>query len=298
LTATAPAPTRVDLTWNASTDASGVTGYVIRRGGTEIARVSSGTTYADASVAAGTAYSYTVEAFDAAGNVSAPSAPATVTTPADTGGGTGGGTGGAISFTGATTATNTSTTTLALPRPTSSAGTVLLAAVQVRGAPTITPPAGWQLVKLTPNGTSMRLATYWRLAGSSEPASYTWTFSSAVSATGSVLAYNGVSATSPIDASAGQANAASTSVTAPSITTTVANAQLVGLFANTTLTSFTPPSGMTERTDVASPSTVQYKVTGASADSILTTAGATGTKVARSGFSVPSVGQLIALRPQ
>ena len=59
--------------------------------------------------------------------------------------------------------------------------------------------------------------------------------SAAPSATGSVLAYGGVSPTAPIDASAGQANASSTAVTAPSITTTVADARIVGLFANTTL---------------------------------------------------------------
>ena len=293
LSATAAGPTRVDLAWNASTDDTGVAGYVVRRNGAVLAEVT-GRTYADTTATAGTTYSYTVAARDAANNTSAQSGPVSITTPTDTGGG---GTGGSISLAGATTGTNAATNTLVVPSPAAPAGAVLLAAVQVRGAPTITPPAGWQLVRMTPTGTSMRLATYWHAAGGTEPAAYTWTFSSAQSATGSVLAYTGVSPTAPIDTSAGQANASSTSVTAPSIATTAADAQVVGLFANTTLTSFTPPAGMTERSDIASPSTVTYKVTGASADTVLATPGATGTKTATALNAGPSVGQLIALRP-
>jgi len=293
LTAVAGSPTRVDLNWVASTDDVGVTGYVVRRGGVEIARVTS-PTYADLSVAAGTVYSYTVEAFDAAGNVSSPSAAASVTTPQAGGGGTS----GTITLGAAATGVNTSTNTLTLPTPAHAPGTVLLAAVEVRGQPAITAPAGWQLVRMTPNGTSLRLATYWRLVGSSEPASYTWTFSSAAGAVGTVLAYNGVSPTAPIDVSGGQANASSTSVTAPSITTTVPNAQVVGLFAVSALTTFRPPADMTERSDVASPAAVQFKVTGSTADTVRPVAGATGTRVAVAGGAAPSVGQLVALRPQ
>jgi uncharacterized repeat protein (TIGR03806 family) len=77
----------VDLRWNASTDTggSGLAGYRVLRGGTQIATVNAPTTtYADTAVAGGTQYSYTVRAFDAASpaNVSADSSAATVTTPA------------------------------------------------------------------------------------------------------------------------------------------------------------------------------------------------------------------------
>ncbi len=292
LAAVASGPTRVDLSWNVATDDVGVSGYVVRRGGVVVGQAS-GRTYADTTVAAGTSYSYTVEARDAAGNVSAASAPVSVTTPGQTGGGGG----GSISLVASTTGSNTATTSLTLPTPAAPAGTVLLAAVQVRGGPVITPPAGWNLVQMTPNGSSLRLATYWRVAGSAEPASHTWTFSSAQTAVGSVLAYSGVSVASPIDVAAGQANASSTSVTAPSVTTTTAGAQVIGLFATSALTSFVPPTGMTERTDVASPSTVQYRVTASSADAVQATVGATGTRVAVAAHSGNSVGQLVALRP-
>ena len=55
------------LNWNASTDNVGVTGYRVYRGGTEIGSVGTTTSYTDTTVAGATTYSYTVRAFDAAG---------------------------------------------------------------------------------------------------------------------------------------------------------------------------------------------------------------------------------------
>jgi chitodextrinase len=80
LTAGAPTPGQVDLGWTASSDGVGVTAYKVSRDGTEIATVT-GTSYSDKTVQGATAYSYTVKAYDAAGNASAPSNTATVTTP-------------------------------------------------------------------------------------------------------------------------------------------------------------------------------------------------------------------------
>ena len=81
LSAAAMSPTRVDLSWSASTDDTGVTGYNILRGGTQIG-TATGPSYSDTTAAANTTYSYAVRAFDAAGNTSANSAPINVTTPA------------------------------------------------------------------------------------------------------------------------------------------------------------------------------------------------------------------------
>ncbi len=81
LQATAPNSNQVQLSWSASTDNVGVTGYDVLRGGSVIG-TATGTTYLDNTVSPSTQYTYTVEALDAAGNVSAPSAPASVTTPA------------------------------------------------------------------------------------------------------------------------------------------------------------------------------------------------------------------------
>jgi chitodextrinase len=73
---------QVSLTWNASTDNVGVTGYTIYRNGSALTTVgASPTSFTDSSVAFGSSYSYTVDAFDAAGNHSAQSLAALVSTP-------------------------------------------------------------------------------------------------------------------------------------------------------------------------------------------------------------------------
>ena len=71
---------RVDLSWTASTDNVGVTGYEIFRNGTLVTSVGAVTTFADTTAAPSTAYTYQVRAFDAAGN-RGQSASASTTTP-------------------------------------------------------------------------------------------------------------------------------------------------------------------------------------------------------------------------
>src|SRR6185295_14130376 len=69
----------VNLQWAASSDATGVTGYRLYRNGV-ILGTSTTLSYVDTSVTTATSYSYTVAAYDAAGNVSSQSSAATVTT--------------------------------------------------------------------------------------------------------------------------------------------------------------------------------------------------------------------------
>lgn len=86
LTATAPTTTTAVLTWTASTDAIGVTGYRIYRNGTLITTTGKVLTYTNTGLTKGTTYSYTISAIDAAGNASAQTAAVSVTTPlVDTG---------------------------------------------------------------------------------------------------------------------------------------------------------------------------------------------------------------------
>jgi hypothetical protein len=63
--------TTVSLNWDLSTDDTAVTGYRVTRNGAVLG-TTTGTTFMDFGLAAGT-YTYTVAAFDAAGNTSAPS---------------------------------------------------------------------------------------------------------------------------------------------------------------------------------------------------------------------------------
>src|SRR5439155_367680 len=77
--ATAAGATTINLSWTASTDNVGVTGYIVKRNGTLVATPTS-TSYADTGLSPATTHSYTVAALDAAGNVSSDSASASATT--------------------------------------------------------------------------------------------------------------------------------------------------------------------------------------------------------------------------
>ena len=81
LAAVAVSPTQVNLSWTVSTDNVGVTGYKIFRGGVQIG-ASVSNSFQNSGLAPATAYSYTVAANDAAGNVSGQSAAATAATSA------------------------------------------------------------------------------------------------------------------------------------------------------------------------------------------------------------------------
>ena len=84
----AASASQIDLSWTASTDNVGVAGYRVFRcqgaGCTPSAEIGTSTTisYADTGLTASTTYTYAVAAFDAAGNASAASVPASATTQA------------------------------------------------------------------------------------------------------------------------------------------------------------------------------------------------------------------------
>ena len=71
--------TQASLSWAASTDDVGVTAYRVLRDGVKVGSTTT-TEIVDTGLTAGTSYRYTVQAVDAAGNVSAESAPVSVQT--------------------------------------------------------------------------------------------------------------------------------------------------------------------------------------------------------------------------
>jgi hypothetical protein len=282
---------RVDVTWSESTDNVGVTGYTVRRDGAVIATVPNGASYADTTVTTGTTYRYTVQAFDAAGNTSAQSAEATATVPQNP-------PGAGIALRGAATGVNTATAQVTVPMPAATAGDLVLASVDVRGQPAITPPPGWTTLRTDTSGTAIRKATYWRTATATEPESYTWRFNNGKAAVGTILSYNGVSTTAPIEASSGQPNAASKSIQAPSLTTASPDALVVGLFGIAKNAAVAPPTGMTERSEASvATGTTGGIATGETADYTPNQPGPTGAKTATATLSAPSIGHLVALRP-
>ena len=94
VTATATSSSEITVTWSASTDpviqgdtTSGVAGYRVYRNGTLVTPGPVGlvTTFDDTGLSAGTAYSYTVSAYDVAGNESEVSVADSATTDSNTG---------------------------------------------------------------------------------------------------------------------------------------------------------------------------------------------------------------------
>ncbi|MCK4644614.1 MAG: S8 family serine peptidase [Candidatus Aminicenantes bacterium] len=80
LVAAAASENQIDLNWDASTDNIGVAGYSIFRDG-GLFGTSATTSFSDTGLEPSTTYEYKVQAFDAAGNESSLSDPASATTP-------------------------------------------------------------------------------------------------------------------------------------------------------------------------------------------------------------------------
>ena len=212
--------------------------------------------------------------------------------------------GGVVTYIGSNvdTAGGGAVTSLTITKPTGVvAGDVMLAQIDVRGGSLVTfstVPTGWALVT---NGrinstTILAQAVYYKVAGGAEPASYTWGFTNG-RAGGGIAAFRGVDNAAPINASSGQANASSTNIVAPSITTTVANTMLVGLFGTAQSDTITPPAlhsvGIPSTASGAGPN-------GATIESAYVTraaVGATGSRTATSTSAAVNIGHSVALRP-
>lgn len=175
---------------------------------------------------------------------------------------------------------------------------VMVAQMTVRGGSTtaLGGPAGWTQVRRDSDNTSqITEGLYYHVVTGAEPASYTWTFTAGNDAAGGIADYTGVDTASPIDASGGQANASSTSVTAPSINIPAGNNsdRLLALFAIPNSSTMTLPGVLTGRWNFRA---TGYGISAAMGDTT-TPGGATGNYVATQGTSTVNIGAQIALRP-
>jgi PKD repeat protein len=189
-----------------------------------------------------------------------------------------GGTGPGITMRSTRTAsTETATTTVSLPAPTGrAAGDVLVASFTADKNPTVAVPAGWTAITNGLNiGSGARVFAYYRVVGSSDPATYTWTLSTAVKWGGGITAYTGVNTTTPLDstvATAVNATFSATSIAVPGVTTASNGAMLIGgLGFDSSTTAATAPTGWTERFETSGGQVAEQ------ADRTQATAGATGT---------------------
>jgi hypothetical protein len=196
-------------------------------------------------------------------------------------------------------------TTISMTAPAATGvGDVLVASVATNSDATIQPSeAGWTVLRDDVITGGLRQAVYVRAVKSTDlsPYQYHWTIPEGTRRiTGGMTVYRGVNATQPVDASAATLNPSGNAVSAPSITTTVANAmvvQVVGVNAEGTLTA---PAGMTEAWEAASPNSGNTRdVLASSSYALQAAAGPTGTRVATANSSLPgvSIGVLLALRP-
>lgn len=193
-------------------------------------------------------------------------------------------------------------TQITVAKPVSTVGNdVLIASIAVNGgAPaTVTPPTGWNLISRTDNDTDVSIISYWKVAGNSEPAAYTWTINSQTRAIGGITRYSGVDTSNPVDVVGGASNRSTTAI-APSITTTSANDQIVTLFAfNAGVTNtghFSTPAGMNEKYDTTN---TPFGPSLASHDALQAVAGPSGSKSSNLGNGPQRnwVAQQIALKP-
>jgi hypothetical protein len=193
------------------------------------------------------------------------------------------------------------------------AGDVMVAGIAFNhDSVVITPPAGWTLVRRVDNTDAiLGLEVHYRVAGASEPASYTWLATTSSTnfryVVGGIQSFSGVDATSPINVDAGQCTpqptpCGSSSLThaTPDVTTTVADTMLVTHHAYESSNTWTPPTGMTEGFDqanLATPTTDGMSIEGNY--QLQAAAGATGAKTATAaGTSDDGVTHILALKPR
>lgn len=212
----------------------------------------------------------------------------------------------------------TTTTSLAISKPTGVVqGDVLIATIaQSNNNSTAPTSAGWSLVDGRSLGSSGRYgAVYYKIATSSEPASYTFTLGTSSDAgSGSIVAFSGVdtlngvkangTAGGPFDVDPGTLLLNnSTSIGATSITTVTNNATIlfcaIAVGSNVTFSGWSTTniaaSSFSEIFDVQNPTVSETNVAGAIATQ--TAAGASGAGAATLSTSERVGGLLIALKP-
>jgi PKD repeat protein len=198
----------------------------------------------------------------------------------------------------ASTSTSVATTAdagLTIDKPTgTSAGDLLVSCLALNGSSVASSgaPAGWTRFAAATGVTNPRVYGYYKVADASEPASYRWGFSSTITSGGGIVRYTGAAG---LDAAASTAaGAAATSGTVPGVTTSTANAMLVGcagINSGATSITITGPAGMSEVWDLGGK---RHELD----DALQAIPGASGAKTWSFSSSREWAGWLTALRPQ
>jgi PKD repeat protein len=188
-----------------------------------------------------------------------------------------------------TNPTAQSTMTIAKPSGTV-AGDLLVSCLTLTGVSVFATPPGWSPIAAVTVAGNPRVFGYYKIATASEPDDYTWTMASAVTGSGGIARYSGAGALDTPAVTAGSSTAA-TSGTVPAVTTTTANAVLVGCMGiNSGSTAITAPAGLNEAWELG------VRVSQFS-DGVQAAAGSSGAKTWTFNASRAWAGWLVALRP-
>jgi hypothetical protein len=204
---------------------------------------------------------------------------------------------GGIRFESLSNAENGTATSLSIGRPAGvKAEDFLLAQITFdkgsdAGSNAQITPSGWTLVRRTNNGSDLGQAIFYRVAGATEPASYAWPFSQALTAAGGILRYTGVSTTDPVVASSGNTGDSGT-LTAPGVSALERSALVAFFGLKKQGTSLSTPPEMTGRYYFESPQDLAIR----GADEPRASGGATGNRTSTAEQAAKWVAQLVALR--
>jgi hypothetical protein len=190
-----------------------------------------------------------------------------------------------------------------LPMPTGTqAGDYLIAHLTYKqgSASPVTGPSGWTQLRTDdsiPDSGGVTSFIYTRVATSSEPASYTFTFHDFRQASGGIIAYSGVKTALPIDVTNMATSTSTTTPTTPSITTVYAKPWLIWFLAardNASSDTATPPSGMTQRWRANAPGTGCVSLL---ADQVFSGPGNSGSLAGAISPAAVTVAQVLFLSP-
>jgi len=190
---------------------------------------------------------------------------------------------------------------------------LMVAHISFRGSdaiPSVSAPEGWQTTQSTPFQTNvigyLRSSLWWKIAVQADVDATNFTFTGGAAASfsnrGAIAAWTGHNPTTPIGASNGQGNAASTTVTSPGITPSVANCMILLFTAiddNNTQSAYaiatSNPASWSEAYDL--PSDLTYDIGLSMGYALRPETSATGNGTATTSASDANIGQLVAIAP-
>lgn len=208
---------------------------------------------------------------------------------------------GAITFNAKTEATVTSGTSITLLTPdAASTHQAMIAVLSLSTtSSTVTAPAGWSLALDGAGPSGPRLLVYTKAVAASESASHQWALGATMTAVGAILQYGLIDSTSPIGVAGVPGTGTTGTITAPAVTTTVANSVVLGVFSIAASQNIGNPSPAFDTRQVN-----DRKGSGAGAvgleihEELRATTGSFGPATATySGPSVSNIGVLLVLKP-